>query len=72
MGDRLATIDMGRKGGLLCPLFFRWGRSYGSPSNTICHGPRPSSVPSGILIHTTVWPQYTNMTSKQTDWTTVG
>jgi len=31
----------------------------GSPSNTMSHGPRPISVPSGILIHPTVWPQYT-------------
>jgi len=30
-----------------------------SPSNTMWLGPRPTSVPSGILIHTTVWPQYT-------------
>ena len=28
-------------------------------------GPRPTSVPSGILIHPTVWPQYT--TTSQTD-----
>jgi len=29
----------------------------GSPSNTMLPGPRPTSVPSGILIHPTVWPQ---------------
>jgi len=29
----------------------------GSPSNTVWPGPRP--IPSGILIHPTVWPQYT-------------
>jgi len=52
MGDRLATIDMGRKvGGLLCP-FSR--RGAGSPSNTMTPGPRPTFVPSGILIHPTV------------------
>jgi len=35
MGDRLATIDMGRKegGGVLCP--FRGRRSW-APSNTVC------------------------------------
>jgi len=29
----------------------------GSPSNTKSPGPRPSSIPSGILIHTVIWPQ---------------
>jgi len=51
MGDRLATIGMGRK----------WGGAAvgaGSPSNTMWPGPRPTSfLPSGILIHPTVWPQ---------------
>ena len=42
----LATIDMGRKVGVLCPFL---GRA-GSPSNTMKPGPRPTSVPSGILI----------------------
>jgi len=42
----LATIDMGRKlGGLLF-----WGGA-GSPSNTVSLGPRPTSLPSGILIY---------------------
>jgi len=35
--------------GLLCP--FPWGA--GSPSST--PGPRPISIPSGILIHPAVW-----------------
>ena len=74
MGDRLATIDMGRglylacvrkarKWGLLCP--FPWGEGRaGSPSNTMWPGPRPTFVPiSGILIHPAVWPQYTNVTT---------
>jgi len=30
-------------------------------------GPRPTSVSSFTLIHPTVWPQYTNVTGKQTD-----
>jgi len=48
----------------------------GSPSNTMWTGLRPTSIPSGspsnalwpeprptsILIHPTVWPQYTNVT----------
>ena len=29
----------------------------GSPSNTMWPGPRPTCLPSGILIHPTVWPQ---------------
>ena len=51
MGDRLATVDMGRKwGGAAVPLSV--GRA-GSPSNTMSPGPRPTSVPSSILIHPT-------------------
>jgi len=42
--------------GLLCP--FPLGGA-GSSSNTMSHGPRPTSVPSGILIHPAVWPQQT-------------
>jgi len=54
MGDRLATIDMGRKvGGCSAPFY----GGTGSPSNTIRPGPRPTSVPSFILIHPTTWPQ---------------
>jgi len=99
MGDRLATIEMGRKeGGLLCPFrreelglhvtqcrlsrclpryqvaswsiqpfghdrhgpkigreLCPYGERAGSPSNTMSPGPRPTSVPSGILIHLAVW-----------------
>jgi len=62
-GDRLATIDMSQKGGLLCPF---QGRGTGSPSNAMWPVPRPTSVPSGILIHPTVWPQCTNATDIQT------
>jgi len=50
MGDRLATIGMGLKcRGAAVRI--------GSPSNTVWHGPRPTTLPSGILIHPTVWPQ---------------
>jgi len=38
----------------------------GSPSNTVWPGPKPTSVPSGTLIHPTVWSQYTNVTDRQT------
>jgi len=66
MGDRLATIDMGRKvgGELRAAVPLSVGRA-GSPSNTVSPEPRPTSVPRGILIHPAVWPQYTNVTDKQ-------
>ena len=54
MVDRLATKDMGRKLGAV-PLF----GGAGSPSNTMSPGPRPTAIPSGILIHPAVWPQRT-------------
>ena len=38
-----------------------------SPSNTMWPGSRPTSISSGILVHPTVWPQYTNITNRQTD-----
>ena len=52
--NRLATIDMVENWGLLCP--FGGARS---PSNTMWPGRRPTSIPSGMLIHPTVWPQHT-------------
>ena len=55
MGDRLATIDMGRKLG----CFPFWEGEARPPSNTMSPWPRPSSVRSGILIHPAVWPQQT-------------
>jgi len=64
MSDRLTTIDMGRKMGADVPLCL-WGA--GSPSNTVWPGPRPTSMPSFIWIHPTVWPQYTNVTDRQID-----
>ena len=56
----LATTDMGQKLGAL-PL---WGGA-GSPSNRMWPGPRPTSMPTFILTHATVWPQYTNVTDRQ-------
>jgi len=53
MGDRLATIDMGRKVMAAVPPFR--GGADGFPSNTMSHGPRPTSVQTGILIYPTVW-----------------
>jgi len=53
MDDRLATIDMGRKLGGCTP----YRGAAGSPSNTMWPGQRPTSIPSGILIHPAVWSQ---------------
>ena len=56
---------MGRKvGAAAMPLF--WGGA-GFPSNIMWLGTRPTSVPNSIWIHPTVWPQYTNVTDRQTD-----
>jgi len=44
----------------------------GAPSNIMWPGPRPTSAPNGILIHPTVWPQYTNVTDRQTGQTDNG
>ena len=60
MGDRVATIDMGRKLGDCASLGMA-----GSPSNTVWLGQRPTSVPSFVLIHPTVWPQYIDVTDRQ-------
>ena len=57
MGDRLATIDIGRKEGGCCAPF--GGGRAESPSNTTWPGPRSNSVPSGIFIHPAVSPQET-------------
>ena len=59
--NHLATTDMGQKLGAV-PL---WEREAGSPCNTMWPGPRPIRMPSFILIHPTVWPQYTNVTDRQ-------
>jgi len=48
-------------GGSVVPPF--WGLA-GSPSTTMWPGQRPTSMPSFILIHETVWPQYTNVTDR--------
>jgi len=56
----LATIDMGRKVGAAVLLSVR---ELG-PHLTMSSLPRPTFVPSGILIHATVWPQYTNVTDR--------
>jgi len=60
----MATIDIGRKVGVLCPFL----GAAGFPPNTMWPGPRPTFNLSFIfLIHPSVWPQYTNY--RQTDRT---
>ena len=56
-----ATTNMGQNWGAV-PL---WRRGAGSPCKTMWPGPRPTRVPSFILIHPTVWSQYTNVTDRQ-------
>jgi len=58
--SRLAITDMGRKFGAVSIL----GRGSGSPSNTMWLMVRRSFMSSFILIHLTVWPQYTNVTDR--------
>jgi len=54
----------------------QWGKGCCAPfpggswvpiCNTVSTGPRPTSIPTGILIQPTDWPQYTNVTDRQTD-----
>jgi len=53
MGDGLATIDMGRKvKEAVVPVSGELGTHL-----TMWPAPRPTPVPSGILIHPAVWPQ---------------
>jgi len=60
MDDRLATTDMRQKwGGAAAPLSVEGAES---PCNTsVACAEAYTSVPSGILIHKAVWPQYTNV-----------
>ena len=58
---------MGRKlGGV--PL---WGRGAGSKFNTIWPGSRSTCTRSFVLIHSTIWPQCTNVTNRTNRQTTV-
>jgi len=59
----LATTDMGQKLGGYVSL----GRGAGSLSNSMCPGPRPTLMPSFILIRPTVWLQCTNVTRHRQD-----
>jgi len=43
-----------------------------SSSNTVWPRPRPTSIPSGILIYPTVWHNTPTSQTGQTDWTDNG
>jgi len=45
------------------------GEGAWSPSNTTWSWPRPTCMPSFIMIHPTIWPQYSNITDRQTNQT---
>jgi len=60
MGDRARAKWAEKWGRLLCPSL--WGQL--GPYLTQCRL-GPTSVPSGILFHPAVWPQYTNVTDRQ-------
>ena len=65
MGDRLATIDGPKSWGLLYPFFREEEGELGIHlTHTMWPGPRPTSLPIGILIHRAVWP---NTSTSQTD-----
>jgi len=48
-----------------CALIHFFAGGAGSPSNIMWPGPKPTSIPSGILIHPTVWLQYTDVADRQ-------
>jgi len=58
MGKMRACRDAGQcngpKSGGCCAPLRGWGAE--SPYSTMSPGPKPTSVPSGILIHPAVWP----------------
>jgi len=60
--SHLSTTGMGQKLGAPPPF----GGGGAGSSNTIWPGLRPTCMPSFILIHPTIWPQYTNITDRQT------
>jgi len=68
LGSATVPEQSGPKSGGCCAPFCG-RREAGSRSNTMPHGPRATSVPSGIFIHPTVWPQYTNVTDRQAEQT---
>ena len=58
-----------RLSSVVCNTRVLWPNGFMDQDATWYRGrPRPTSVPSGILIHETVWPQYMRVTDdRQTD-----
>ena len=50
---------MGRIVGAAAVRPFFFGGGAGSPSTTMIPGTKPTSIPSGVVIHPAVWPQQT-------------
>ena len=74
--SRLATIDMGRKLGAVpllggagspCRLKAQLNDSSNHQITYTSMWPwlRPTCMPSGILFHPAIWPQYTNITDRE-------
>jgi len=63
MGDRSATIDVGRRVGGCCAPFY--GESWVPTKHNAAWDEAYTSVPSDTLIHPTLWPQCTNVTDRQ-------
>jgi len=64
LGDRLYKSFAVAEMGDMAKNWVRMGVPFflgvaGPPSNTKSPGPRPTSIPSGILVHLAVWPQRT-------------
>jgi len=55
MGDRRHNTHGPKRGGSCCAPF----AGAVTPSSTMWHGPRSTSVPSGVFIHPAIWPQKT-------------
>jgi len=55
--SRLATTDMGRNLEGCAPLFVAGERAGSQLTQTLWLGPRPTSVPYDILIHSVLWPK---------------
>jgi len=55
-----------------CTFFFWGGGGLVPIYNTMWSGQRSIFVPSGILIHPAVWPEYTDVTDRQTGQTDNG
>jgi len=63
LSSHSATTDIGRKLGVLCGVPLLGGAK--SPTEYNVAWTEVYPISSGILIHATVWPQYTNVTARE-------